>query len=149
MMSAKPKHRRSIWTWGLESEEPTDGERAAHAAELSERFGVEIVAPPIPRVEDLELRPPRISVPAGFEAFCFTDSYERALHSYSADDRASAGIRTLLRTRPMWLPTPAPSSELERDCSNGATRTGLCRQSHSAAVLPWSVALPRPKPTRL
>ena len=112
-MSTNVKPRRSIWTWGLESEEPTDAERTRHAAEMSERFGVEIVAPPIPRVQDLELRRPRIGVPAGFDEFCFTDNYERALHSYSADDRHPA-VLGHFPNPPDVVAHPRTESELER-----------------------------------
>ena len=112
-MSGKQKPGRSIWTWGLQSEEPTDAERARHAAEMSKRFGVEIVAPPIPRVQELELRPPRIAVPAGFDEFCFTDNYERALHSYSADDRYPA-VFGRFPNPPDVVAHPRTDSELER-----------------------------------
>ena len=89
-MSVAPKPRRSFWTWGLQADEPTDAQRAAHAADMSARFGVEIVAPPIPKAENLALRKPRIRIPDSLSGFCLTDNYERALHSYSADDRAPA-----------------------------------------------------------
>ena len=112
-MRTELRPRRSIWTLGLQSEEPTDTERAAHAAELSQRFGVEIVAPPIPRVEELELRPPRIEIPARFEEFCFTDNYERALHSYSADDRHPA-VFGHFPNPPDVVAHPRNEPELER-----------------------------------
>ena len=92
-----------------------DGWRSgrAHAVEMSERFGVEIVAPPIPRVQDLELRRPRIGVPAGFDEFCFTNNYERALHSYSADDRHPA-VLGHFPNPPDVVVHPRTESELER-----------------------------------
>ncbi len=113
MKRTKSNRRRSIWTWGLQSEEPTDAERAAHAAELSERFGVEIAAPPIPRVDDLGLRQPRIEVPDGLREFCFTDNYERALHSYSADDRHPA-VFGRFPNPPDVVAHPRDEPELER-----------------------------------
>ncbi len=76
--------RMSFWAWGLESEEPTDESRRALAARLSERFGTEIVAKAIPSLGDAELRPPRIEPPDPLAGFCFTDTYERARHSYGA-----------------------------------------------------------------
>ena len=112
-MNTELKPKRSIWTLGLQSEEPTDTERAAHAAELSQRFGVEIVAPPIPRVEELELRPPRIEVPTGFEDFCCTGNYERAVHSYSADDRHPA-VFGHFPNPPDVVAHPRNEPELER-----------------------------------
>ncbi len=112
-MSARPKPKRSFWTWGLQSDEPTDAQRAAHAAELSARFGAEIVAPPIPSAEDLALRKPRIRVPDSLAPFCFTDNYERALHSYSADDRAPAALGHFPNP-PDVVAHPRDESELER-----------------------------------
>ena len=79
--------RRSFWAWGLESEEPTLQERQEAAAELSRRYGVDLVAPPAPLETDLQLRPPRITPPAALEPFCSTDTYDRAVHSYGRSFR--------------------------------------------------------------
>ena len=38
--------RKSFWAWCLESEEPSDADRAALAARLSARYGTEITARP-------------------------------------------------------------------------------------------------------
>ena len=62
--------RRSFWAWCMESEEPTDADRAALAAQLSERYGTAITARPVPRAEDAQLREPRISVPDQLSAWC-------------------------------------------------------------------------------
>ena len=113
-MTATRRPRRSFWTWGLQSEEPTDAERAQHAAQLSERFGTEIVAPPIPDAEDLDLRPPRISIPDAVAGFCFTDNYERALHSYSADDKEPSAILGHFPNPTDAVAHPRNETELER-----------------------------------
>ncbi len=81
-MTNAGKPRRSFWMYGMESEEPTQEQRRQHARELSERFGETLEPPPIPRVEDFSLRPPRIKPRDSIAGFCFTDNYERALHSY-------------------------------------------------------------------
>ena len=39
-MAASQPPRRSIWTWGLQSDEPTDAQRAEYAKRLSEELGV-------------------------------------------------------------------------------------------------------------
>jgi len=57
------RERRSLWMLGLESEEPTYQQRVEVAGHLSEQFGVELTAPRIPKAEQLDLRPPRISPP--------------------------------------------------------------------------------------
>ena len=112
-MSVSPKPKRSFWTWGLQADEPTDAQRATHAAELSARFGAEIVAPPIPRADDLKLREPRIRVPDSLADFCFTGNYERALHSYSADDRDPA-VFGRFPNPPDVVAHPRTESELEQ-----------------------------------
>ena len=112
-MSARPKPRRSFWTWGLQADEPTNAQRAARAAELSARFGAEIVAPAIPSAEDLALRKPRVRIPDALAPFCFTDNYQRALHSYSADDRAPAVFGDFPNP-PDVVAHPRDESELER-----------------------------------
>ena len=91
-MASTTLPRRSIWTWGLEADEPTDAQRAEYAKRLSEKLGVSLAPLPIPRARDLRLRPPRIAPPASIAGFCFTDNHERAAHSYGADkERAVFG----------------------------------------------------------
>ncbi len=113
-MADTRRQRRSFWTWGLESEQPTDAERARHAALLSERFGTRIDAPPIPRAAELDLRLPRIAPPAALDGFCRTDNYERALHSYSADDREPAAIMGRFPNPPDIVAHPRSEEDLER-----------------------------------
>jgi alkyldihydroxyacetonephosphate synthase len=77
--------RRSLWMFGLESEEPSYEQRVETAADLSRRLGVELVAPRIPAAEELELRPPRISPPERLSELCRQGNWERAYHSYGND----------------------------------------------------------------
>lgn len=79
--------RRSFWAWGLETDEPTEDARREAAERLSKRFGVSLEPPPIPRVEDLDLRPPRIAVPQALADFCATDPHSRASHAYGKSFR--------------------------------------------------------------
>ena len=80
----------------MESEEPTDAERAELATRLSERYGVPLTPRPVPRAEDAQLRPPRISVPAALDGWCSTSTYERAFHAYGSHvtDRTRAFNRS-------------------------------------------------------
>ncbi len=77
--------RRSLWMFGLESEEPSYEQRVEMAATLSRDLGVELVAPRIPTAEHLELREPRISPPERLSGFCRQDNWDRAYHSYGHD----------------------------------------------------------------
>ena len=76
--------RKSFWAWCLESEEPTDAHRAALAAKLSARYGTEVVAKPVPSLDDAELRAPRIRVPDSVAGWCSTTTYDRARYAYGA-----------------------------------------------------------------
>ena len=77
--------RRSFWMFGTEAEQPTDAQRRERARELSEQTGVAIEAPPIPDVEQIELREPRIRPPAALAEFCAMDNYERVLHAFGSE----------------------------------------------------------------
>ena len=76
--------RRSFWAYCLESEEPTAADRDATAKRMSERAGTEIKARPVPTLDDVELRPSRVSVPDPLSEWCTTATWERAYHSYGA-----------------------------------------------------------------
>jgi alkyldihydroxyacetonephosphate synthase len=91
-VSAVVAPRRSFWAWGLETEEPSDADRARRAEHLSKRFGVSITPQPVPRLADAELRPPRLDVPAVLADVCTTETWERAFHSHGAHltDRTDA-----------------------------------------------------------
>jgi alkyldihydroxyacetonephosphate synthase len=84
--------RRSFWAYGLESEAPTDAERATRAEYLSKRYGTSITPIPVPDLADATLRPPRVKVPDTLSEFCHTDTWERAFHSHGSHftDRTDA-----------------------------------------------------------
>jgi alkyldihydroxyacetonephosphate synthase len=86
------ERRRKFWGWGYEDQQPPQAEveRAGRAARQHLGFGPAEVEPP-PRLEDVELRPPRIQPPASLAHMCRTDAYERASHAYGK------GYRDLVR----------------------------------------------------
>jgi len=74
--------RRSFWTWGYVSDEPSDGERRAAAERLASRVG-EFVAPPkIPAIEDIVLPKPRLEVPSTLQGWVSDAAPERITHTY-------------------------------------------------------------------
>ena len=80
--------QRSFWGWGYEGEGPSEEQRRAIAGALAERFGVDAPDPATPpRLEDLDLRQPRLSPPSSLEQACSQSPYERALHSYGRSFR--------------------------------------------------------------
>jgi alkyldihydroxyacetonephosphate synthase len=77
------ERRRNLWGWGYEDQQPpaTEVEQAGRGAREHLGFGpAEIEAPP--RLEDVELPPPRLRPPASLAGICRSDPYERASHAY-------------------------------------------------------------------
>ena len=128
--------RRSFWSWCMESEEPTDSQRAELAKKLSDRYGTAIEAGPVPRAEDAELRPPRIAVPDAMQDWCETSTYERAFHAYGAafTDRVRA-FNLDFPNPPDVVAHPRDDADLEQTlawCDENTTSP-----SRTAAARPW------------
>lgn len=111
-MTTSDRPRRSLWMYGLESEEPSYEQRRTFAKQLSASIGVELEAPRIPTADKLELRAPRIQIPAAVADFCFTDNYERAYHAYGA--YRDAAVRGEYPNPPDVVAHPRTEDELER-----------------------------------
>jgi alkyldihydroxyacetonephosphate synthase len=77
------ERRRKFWGWGYENQQPPQAEveQAGRGAREHLGFGPAEVEPP-PRLEDVELPPPRIEPPASLEHICRADPYQRASHAY-------------------------------------------------------------------
>ncbi len=77
------KTRLKFFGWGLEGTGLDEHERGKLFAFLAQRLGVEQprVQPPL-QIEDIQLRPPRITAPAGIAHACTDDAYERLVHAY-------------------------------------------------------------------
>jgi alkyldihydroxyacetonephosphate synthase len=75
--------RLKFWGWGREDVVLSAGEIARLEGAYAKRFGLSgYQVTPTPRVEDIELRAPRVAVPGALGDVCSTDRYERLLHSY-------------------------------------------------------------------
>ena len=48
--------RRSIWAWGLESEEPSEADRKAEAKRMVEEYGTAVDPPPLPTIDSVNIR---------------------------------------------------------------------------------------------
>jgi alkyldihydroxyacetonephosphate synthase len=77
------ERRRKFWGWGFEDQQPPQAEveEAGRGAREHLGFGPAEVEPP-PRLEDVDLPPPRIEPPASLAHICRSDVYERASHAY-------------------------------------------------------------------
>src|SRR4051794_39935094 len=75
--------RMKWWGWGREESQPPPEQVREIGAGAREHLGfgpAEVESPP--RLEDLELRPPRVEPPASLAAICSTSAYDRASHAY-------------------------------------------------------------------
>ena len=92
--------RKSFWAWGSESDEPTMEQMRKMAVQVSQKYGVALAAVVPPKLEELNLRQPRISPPGRIAAFCSTGTHERAVHSYGR------GFRDRIRAFNRQFPNP-------------------------------------------
>jgi alkyldihydroxyacetonephosphate synthase len=77
------ERRRKFWGWGWEGEGLTSEELKQIDDFWANQFGAsELAVTPTPTPEEIELRAPRIAVPASLRGICTTDHYERLVHSY-------------------------------------------------------------------
>ncbi len=80
--------RRKFWGWGLEGEGLAASELEQLGAVFTGRLGVDGVrAQEPPRVQELDLRAPRLVPPASLDQAFSTDPYDRAAHTYGRSFR--------------------------------------------------------------
>ena len=85
---AQPAARRKFWGWGLEGQGLAVSEIEQLGAAFAGRLGIDGVrVEEPPRVEDLQLRAPRLAPPASLEAAFSADPYDRAAHTYGRSFR--------------------------------------------------------------
>jgi len=105
--------RRNWWGWGYDDAAMTDEQVASLAAAVGARFGAELAPAPAPRLEDVELRPPRVDAPASLAHLCRSDPYERALHSYGRSYRdVVRGFRREFPHPPDLVAHPASEADV-------------------------------------
>jgi alkyldihydroxyacetonephosphate synthase len=108
--------RRKLWGWGYEDQQGSaeEVEQIARGAREHLGFGPAEVERP-PRLEDIELPPPRLTPPPALEPICATDAYERATHAYG---KAYRDLVRALRGRfdhpPDVVAHPGDERELEQ-----------------------------------
>jgi alkyldihydroxyacetonephosphate synthase len=114
---ASPVERwRKFWGWGFEDQQPPDDQVAAAAAGAREHLGfppAEVERPV--RLDDIELRPPRIEPPGTLTHICATDRYERVTHSYGKAYRDIVrAFRGQFANPPDVVARPAGEADVER-----------------------------------
>ena len=122
--------RRSVWTWGYVSDEPSDAQRRAAAKQVAERTGELVAPPPAPNVDAAELRPPRLAVPARLADWVSAATVERATHTYGGHSlELLKGLYGQFDNPPDAVAHPRNEDELE------ATLAWCDAQGH--AVIPY------------
>ncbi len=82
-----------FWGWGYEGDGLTDAEETALLRTFSETLGLGLADPvSVPRLEEIDLAPPRIAPPPALTTICTEDRYERVLHTYGQSFPDSARI---------------------------------------------------------
>ena len=75
--------RLKFWGWGYEDEGLSEEERSALLGNFSDTLGFDLSEPvPAPSVDEVQLRPPRISPPGSLSDVCTSEPYQRLLHTY-------------------------------------------------------------------
>ena len=127
---AARNERRSFWTWGYVSDEPTEAERQAAAKQLSSRLGQLVEPPPVPNIDAIALPAPRLTVPAQLADWVSTTTAERVTHTYGGHAlELLKGLRGQFDNSPDAVAHPRNEDELE------AALAWCDRQGH--AVMPY------------
>ncbi len=130
---AKWQQKRSFWTWGFVSDEPSDADRKRAALAVAARTGTAVDPPPIPKLEHIEVRPPRLSVPEALRDWVTTDHEERLLHTHGGHPlELQAALRGQFDNPPDAVAHPQNEDQLEA--------TLAWADKHAHAVIPYGGA---------
>ena len=123
------ERRRKFWGWGYEDQGPNPEQQKRIAERMAARFGLgELTIVPPPRVEDLNLRAPRVKPPDSLAAICLSDTYERAFHSYGR------GFRDIVRAFRRYYPNPVDVVAYPRSESDVVRILEWCDGASLAAI---------------
>jgi alkyldihydroxyacetonephosphate synthase len=121
--------RRKLWGWGYDDQQLPYEEVEQVGRGAREHLGfepAEVERPP--RLEDIELPPPRLEPPPALAAVCSTDPFERATHTYG---KAYRDLVRALRGRfdnpPDVVAFPADEADVERVLD-------WCQEAGAAAI---------------
>ena len=108
-------HRRELcfWGWGY-ADEALSTEEETLVAQLAAGLGVEHRPGPPPRLEDFELRAPRVHAPEGLASILSDTPYDRITHGYgkSFADLVRLQMREMTNP-PDWVAFPRSENDIE------------------------------------
>ncbi len=123
-------HRRTtIWGWGFEDEQPTPEQKKNIAKGIAESVGAsDFSLDPEPRVEDIQLRAPRLSPPEALANICSTETYDRAAHSYGK------ALPDIVRAFRLDFPNPPDVVAFPRTEDDVVAVLDWCNEVGAAAI---------------
>jgi len=123
------ERRRSWWGWGWEDEALSAEQAGNLVAALATRPGFEkLELRPAPRLEDVDLRAPRVAPPAPLAHLCSTDPYDRAGHTYGKS------FRDVVRGFEGRLPHPPDVVAFPRTEDDVVALLDWCATANIAAI---------------
>ncbi len=135
--------RRSFWTWGYVSDEPSEAARKETARHLAERLGQVVEPPTVPPIEAISLRRARLDVPAALAEVVSTSDAERITHTHGGHAlELLKGLHGRFDNPPDAVAHPRTEDELE------ATLAWCDRDGHVAipygggTSVVWGVTVP-------
>ena len=140
---SQQQRKRSFWTWGHVSDEPTQAERERAAASIARRTGVQLQPPPVPNLGDIEIRPARLRVPEALRGWVSSDHEERLLHTHGGHPlELLAALRGHFDNPPDAVAHPRTEDELERtlEWATGAGHAVIPYGGGTSVV--WGVSAP-------
>jgi alkyldihydroxyacetonephosphate synthase len=123
------ERRRKFWGWGFEDQEPPRDQVEAAAAGARRHLGLSPAEVERPvRLEDIELRAPRIEPPAALGHLCTSEHYARVTHSYGKAYRdVIRAFRGEFGNPPDVVVRPADEADVERVLA-------WCEEAGAAAI---------------
>src|SRR3954451_8360473 len=121
--------RRSWWGWGWEDEALSPASVRKLGTAIGARFGwsdVDVRTPA--RLDDLGLRPPRVSLPGSLSGVCSTSTFDRASHTYGKS------YRDVVRGFRGELPAPPDAVAFPRDEADVVALLDWCAGANVAAI---------------
>ena len=123
------QRRTTIWGWGFEDEQPTPEQKKNIAKGIAESVGTsDFSLDPEPRVEDIQLRAPRLSPPESLAGICSIETYDRAAHSYGK------ALPDIVRAFRLDFPNPPDVVAFPRTEDDVVSVLDWCNEAGAAAI---------------